>query len=108
MKKRRVVITGIGALTPLANTAKESWEKALQGICGINELTRVDKEQFQVKVAGEMKDFDIANYMDEKEAKRMDRFTQYAVAASQMALEDSQLVITDENSHRIGVWIGSG
>lgn len=108
MNKRRVVITGIGAVTPLGNTAAESWEKVIQGVCGIGELTKVDKEQFQVKVAGELKDFHADEYMDAKEARRMDLFTQYAVAASKMAVEDSQLKITDENNHRVGVWIGSG
>lgn len=105
---RRVVITGIGAVTPLGNTAQESWEKATRGESGITELTRVNKDIFQVKVAGEVKGFEVTDYIDKKEARRMDRFTHYAIAASKMALEDSKLEITDENSSRVGVWIGSG
>lgn len=106
--KRRVVITGIGAVTPLGNSIEETWENIKAGKSGIGELTRVDKEKFNAKVAAEVKDFDIEQYVDKKEARRMDRFTQYAVAASMMAYKDSGLEITDENAGRVGVWIGSG
>ncbi|WP_010302050.1 beta-ketoacyl-ACP synthase II [Kurthia senegalensis] len=108
MTKKRVVITGIGAVTPLANTAEESWQKALAGQSGIGPLTRIDKERFNAKVAAEVKDFDIEQYISKKDARKMDRFTHYAIAASKMAMDDSKLEITDENAGDIGVWLGSG
>lgn len=106
--KRRVVVTGVGALTPLGNNAKTSWENAIKGVSGIGELTRVDKEEFTAKVAAEVKDFEVEKYMDRREARKMDRFTQYAVAASLMAVEDAKLEITEEIAPNVGVWIGSG
>jgi len=106
--KRRVVVTGIGAVTPLGNTIEETWEGIKAGKSGIGELTRVDKQKFNAKVAAEVKDFDIEQFVDKKEARRMDRFTQYAVAAAMMAHKDSGLAITDANAERVGVWIGSG
>ena len=108
MTKRRVVITGIGALTPIGNTAKETWENALNGVNGIDKITRFDNSEFNIHVAGELKDFNIEDYLDKKEARRMDRFTQYAVVASDEAVKDSGLVIDENNDTRVGVWIGSG
>ena len=108
MEKRRVVVTGIGAVTPLGNTIQETWEAIKAGKSGVGPLTRVDTDKFQVKVAAEVKDFDIEQFIDKKEARRMDRFTQYAVAASMMAKADAGLEITEDNAARIGVWIGSG
>src|SRR5690625_1323843 len=108
MTKRRVVITGIGALTPIGNTAKETWENALNGVNGIDKITRFDNSEFNIHVAGELKDFNIEDYLDKKEARRMDRFTQYAVVASDEAVKDSGLVIEERNDARVGVWIGSG
>src|SRR5690625_3607381 len=108
MTKRRVVITGIGALTPIRNTAKETWENALNGVNGIDKITRFDNSEFNIHVAGELKDFNIEDYLDKKEARRMDRFTQYAVVASDEAVKDSGLVIDENNDTRVGVWIGSG
>lgn len=108
LEKRRVVVTGIGALTPLGNDANTTWENIKSNQSGIDYITRVDKEQFPVKVAGELKDFDPTLYIDRKEVKRMDLFTQYAVAASKMAVEDANLVIDESNAERVGVWIGSG
>ncbi|MGG3573323.1 beta-ketoacyl-ACP synthase II [Bacillus gobiensis] len=108
MSKKRVVITGIGALSPLGNTAQTSWENAVKGVSGIGPLTRVNPDDYPAKVAAELKDFDPADFMDKKDARKMDRFTQYAVAASKMAVEDAKLEITDQNAPRIGVWIGSG
>ena len=108
MTKRRVVITGIGALTPIGNTAKKTWENALNGVNGIDKITRFDNSDFNIHVAGELKDFDIEDYLDKKEARRMDRFTQYAVVASDEAVKDSGLVIDENNDTRVGVWIGSG
>ncbi|CAM2887304.1 beta-ketoacyl-ACP synthase II [Salinicoccus roseus] len=108
MDKRRVVVTGIGALTPIGNSAPETWENALKGVNGIDKITRIDNSEYNVHVAGELKDFNIEDYMDKKEARRMDRFTQYAMVASDEAVKDSGVEITDDNRERIGVWIGSG
>ncbi|KZM55915.1 beta-ketoacyl-ACP synthase II [Aeribacillus composti] len=108
MEKRRVVVTGIGAVTPIGLDAKTSWENALKGVSGIGELTRVDKDIFPVKVSAEINEFKPEDFMDRKEARKMDRFTQFALAASLMALEDSGLKINNENRERVGVWIGSG
>lgn len=108
MKKNRVVITGIGAVTPLGLDAESTWEAAINGKSGIGKLTRVDSEKFPMKVAAEINDFDPSLYMDKKEARKMDRFTQFAVAASFMALKDANLEITEDIAPRVGVWIGSG
>ena len=106
--KRRVVVTGIGAVTPLGNDIETTWKGILEGKSGIGPLTRVNSDEYPVKVAAEVKDFNIGLYVDRKEARKMDRFTQYAIAASKMAVEDAKLRITEENAARIGVWIGSG
>lgn len=108
MKKNRVVVTGIGAVTPLGNDVKTTWDNVLAGKSGIGHITRVDKDQFPVKVAAEIKDFDPSDYIDRKEARRMDLFTQYAVVAAKMAVEDAKLTIDDSNADRVGVWIGCG
>ncbi|MGM9950672.1 MAG: beta-ketoacyl-ACP synthase II [Lysinibacillus sp.] len=106
--KRRVVVTGIGAVTPLGNTAEETWSGVKEGKSGIGPLTRVDAEKFTAKVAAEVKDFDIEQYVERKEARKMDRFTHYALASALMAHQDSGLEINEGNAHRVGVWIGSG
>ncbi|MDX5476643.1 MAG: beta-ketoacyl-[acyl-carrier-protein] synthase II, partial [Bacillaceae bacterium] len=108
MMKKRVVVTGIGAVTPIGNDANTTWENAINGVSGVGPLTRVDANQFPTKVAAELKDFNPENYMDKKEARRMDRFTQYAMAASFMAVKDANLDINESNAPRVGVWIGSG
>lgn len=108
MTERRVVITGLGALTPIGNSARETWENALKGVNGIGPITRIDTEEFKVKVAGELKNFNVEDYIERKESRRMDRFTQYAIIAADEAVKDSGIEITDENADRIGVWIGSG
>ncbi|MFY3791497.1 beta-ketoacyl-ACP synthase II [Ureibacillus sp. MALMAid1270] len=108
MMKRRVVITGIGAVTPLGNSAEKTWSNIKAGKSGVGPLTRVDAEKFTAKVAAEVKDFDIEQFIDRKEARRMDRFTHYALAASIMAVKDANLEINESNANRIGVWIGSG
>lgn len=107
--KKRVVITGIGAVTPLGNDASTAWENIKNGVSGIAPMTRIDTEKFNVKVAGEVKDFAPEEFMDGKEARRMARFTQFAIAASKMAAEDAGLHIGKTvDPERIGVWIGSG
>lgn len=109
MSTRRVVVTGVGAVSPVGNTAEESWNSVINGKSGIGLLTRLDSEQFPVKVAAEVKDFDIEQYIERKEARKMDRFTHYALAASIMAMEDAGLEkLDDELSLKTGVWIGSG
>lgn len=108
MEKRRVVVTGIGAVTPLGNDAKSLWENIVANKSGIDYITRVNKDDFPVSVAGEIKDFDAKEFMDRKDARKMDLFTQYAVAASKMAVEDANLTIDESNAERVGVWIGCG
>ncbi|MGM9923971.1 MAG: beta-ketoacyl-ACP synthase II [Bacillus sp. (in: firmicutes)] len=106
--KRRVVVTGVGAVTPLGNNVETTWKHIKEGISGIGPLTRLNADDYPAKVAAEVKDFEVGKYMERKEARKMDRFTQYAVAAAKMAVEDAELAITDENAERVGVWIGSG
>jgi beta-ketoacyl-acyl-carrier-protein synthase II len=108
MTKKRVVITGIGAVTPLGLTAESTWDGIKARKNGIGPLTQVDASIYQVKVGAEVKGFKPEEYMDTKEARRMGRFTQFAVAASKMAVVNADLVIDDSNAHRVGVWIGSG
>jgi len=107
-KNNRVVITGIGALSPIGNDAKTTWANALKGVNGIDKITRLDTENYNVHLAGELKDFNIEDHIDKKEARRMDRFTQYAVVAAREAVQDAKLEINDQTADRIGVWIGSG
>ena len=108
MTKRRVVVTGIGAVSPLGNTIEDTWAAIKAGKSGVGPLTRVDAEKFSAKVAAEVKDFDIEQYVERKEARKMDRFTQYALAAALMAHKDSGLEVNESNAERVGVWIGSG
>ncbi|EHD1676738.1 beta-ketoacyl-ACP synthase II [Listeria monocytogenes] len=108
MNKRRVVVTGIGAVTPIGNDAETSWENAKKGVNGVAKMTRLNPDDFPVKIAAELKDFDVEKYLEKKEARKMDRFTHYAIASAEMAVQDSGLVIDDSNANRVGVWIGSG
>lgn len=110
MNERRVVVTGVGAVSPLGNDAKTTWNGIKEGKSGIGMMTRLDREQFPAKVAAEVKDFDIEQYVPKKEARKMDRFTHYALAAAFEALEDAGLPrrLEDEDALRTGVWIGSG
>jgi 3-oxoacyl-[acyl-carrier-protein] synthase II len=105
---KRIVVTGIGAVTPLGIGKDAYWKKLTAGVCGVGPITLFDAERFDVKIAAEVKDFDPTAYVDRKEAKRMDRFVQLAVAASLLALEDAGLSVTDQNAERVGVVIGSG
>ncbi len=106
--KKRVVITGIGAVTPVGNTAETFWQALLAGQSGIGMITRFDTSDFDAKIAGEVKGFEPTAFIDKKEARRMDRFTQFAIAASKMALEDSGMELEKEDRSRIGVFVGSG
>jgi 3-oxoacyl-[acyl-carrier-protein] synthase II len=108
MQKRRVVVTGLGAVTPLGNDVLTTWNNIINGVSGIGPLTRVNADDYPAKVAAEVKDFNPEDFMDRKEARKMDRFTQYALASAFMAVKDANLIINDENAHRVGVWIGSG
>ena len=108
MGEKRVVVTGLGAVTPVGNDVATMWESIINGKSGIDIATRIDVEQYPAKVAAELKDFAPEDYMEKKDIRRMDPFTQYAVAAAKMAVEDAKLVIDDSNAHRVGVWIGSG
>lgn len=105
---RRVVITGLGAITPLGNTVDEFWESLKACRNGIGPITHFDASQHTTQIAGELKDFDPTIYIDPKWARRMDPFAQYAAAAARLAIDDSALVITEENAPRVGVTVGSG
>ncbi len=108
MQDRRVVITGLAAITPVGNTVDEYWEAIKAGKNGIGPITHFDASNHSTRIAGEVKGFDPSQFIDPKEARRMDRFTQFAVVAAKMALADSGLTITDENACRVGVLVGSG
>lgn len=108
MTKRRVVVTGVGVVSPLGNTIDDTWAAIKAGKSGVGPLTRVDAEKFSAKVAAEVKDFNIEQYAERKEARKMDRFTQFALAAALMAHKDSGLEVNESNAERVGVWIGSG
>lgn len=108
MEPRRVVITGLGLVTPLGIGVEENWSALLEGRSGIGTITSFDSSSLPVHIAGEVKGFDPADYIEHKEIKKMDRFIHFAIAASQMAVDDSGLRITDANAERVGVVIGSG
>ena len=105
---RRVVITGIGLVTPLGTGKDKAWKNLLAGECGIDKITQFDTSEHSVRIAAEVKDFVPENYIEKKELKKIARFSQFAIAASKEALEDAKLEITEENADRIGVIIGSG
>src|SRR5690625_5113278 len=108
MKDRRVVVTGLGAVTPVGNDEKTMWENIVAGNSGIDFITKVNREEFPVHVAAEVKEFDPKLHIDKKDIRKMDLFTQYAVAAAKMAVEDAKLTIDESNATRVGVWIGCG
>ncbi len=105
---KRVVVTGLGALTPIGNTLSEYWQGLISGRNGIAEITLFDASKHDCRIAGEVKGFDPHVYLDRKEAKRMDRFAQFAVSASKQALADAEFVINDLNAEQVGVVIGTG
>ena len=106
--KQRVVITGLGVLSPVGIGKEEYWKALLQGRSGIGPVTRFDPSLFDSKIAGEIKDFAPEQFLDRKEIRRMDRFTQFGVAAAKLAVGDAALEIEKENLEDIGVVIGSG
>ncbi|MCZ4293750.1 beta-ketoacyl-ACP synthase II [Vibrio sinaloensis] len=108
MSKRRVVVTGMGMLSPVGNTVESSWKALLAGQSGIVNIEHFDTENFSTRFAGLVKDFDCTEYMSKKDARKMDLFIQYGIAAGIQALDDSGLQINEENAPRVGVAIGSG
>ena len=108
MAKRRVVITGLGVLSAVGNTVEENWKNILAGKSGIDFITKFDTEPYAVKFAGELKDFDVSEYITPKEAKKMDPFIHYGIAAGAQAIRDSGIEVTADNAPRIGVSMGSG
>ncbi|CUP08014.1 MAG: beta-ketoacyl-ACP synthase II [Clostridium baratii] len=106
--ERRVVITGMGALTPIGNSVKEFWNNAKEGKNGIDYVTLVNKDEVSVKVAGEVKNFDAAEAVGKKESKRLDRFSQFALACADEAIKSSDLDLDNVDKNRIGVLVGSG
>lgn len=108
MSKRRVVVTGLGAVTPIGNNVKDFWASVREGKVGIGPITKFDTAEYKVKIAAEVKDFKAKDHMDPKAARRMELFSQYAVAAAREAYEDSGLNIAEEDPFRAGVIVGSG
>lgn len=106
--KRRVVITGLGAITPIGLNVSDFWNSCKEGVCGIEPISYFDTSDFKAKLAAELKGFDSKNFMDAKQAKRMEAFSQYAVAAAKEALEDAKIDMEKEDSFRVGVSVGSG
>ncbi|WP_375753371.1 beta-ketoacyl-ACP synthase II [Vibrio sp. HN007] len=108
MSKRRVVVTGMGMLSPVGNTVESSWKALLEGQSGIVDIEHFDTSEFTTRFAGLVKDFNCEEYMSKKDARKMDLFIQYGIAAGVQALNDSGLEVTEENAARVGVAIGSG
>lgn len=108
MSKRKVVVTGLGIISPVGNSVAEAWSNIVAGKSGITNITKFDASAFASQVAGEVKGFDVDQYLSPKEARRMDTFIQYGLAAGIQAVRDAGLEVTDENAERIGVSIGSG
>ena len=108
MSKRRVVVTGVGPVTPIGIGKDTFWNNLVAGKSGIGPITQFDTTDFTVKIAGEVKDFDYTAFIDKKEGKRMDRVTHFAVAAAKLAIEDAKLDMSKENPLRCGVCVGSG
>lgn len=108
MQKRRVVVTGLGVVSPVGIGVETAWSNLVAGKSGITRISKFDPSNFASQVAGEVKDFDVLQYLSAKDARRMDLFIQYGLAAGIEAVKDSGLVVTEENAERIGVSIGSG
>ncbi len=108
MSRRRVVVTGLGMLTPVGNTVKETWDNIINGVSGIAPLEHFDVSAYNTRFGGSVKGFDVTQYMSAKDAKKMDLFIQYGMAAGVQAMDDAGLEVTEENAGRIGVAIGSG
>ncbi len=105
---RRVVVTGLGLISPVGNSVATAWENLIAGITGIATITKFDHSALSVHFAGEVKDFNVEEYVSTKEARHMDTFIHYGIAAGTQAIRDSGITITDQNAERIGVMVGSG
>ena len=108
MSRRRVVITGLGIISPVGNSVAEAWDNILNGRSGITRITRFDASALPVQIAGEVKNFDVASYLSPKEARRYDTFIHYGLAAAMDAMKDAGIGVQPENAEQIGVCIGSG
>ncbi len=106
--QQRVVVTGMGVVSPLGNSLTDTWNNAINGVSGIANITKFDASKFDVRFAGEVKNFNPDTYVDKKEQKKMDTFIQYAIACAKMAFDQSGLVVSDEMAPRVGAIIGSG
>lgn len=106
--KRRVVVTGLGAVTPIGNDVESFWKAVKEGRCGIGQITRFDTADFKAKLAAEVKDFDPGKYLDARAARRLELFSQYAVVAAMEAMEDAGIDMEQEDPFRVGVIVGSG
>ncbi|GAH95464.1 unnamed protein product, partial [marine sediment metagenome] len=107
MDKRRVAVTGIGAVTPLATGAEQSWQALCQGKSGIARITKFDPTGFKTQIAAELKDFHPEDFLDRKKIRRTDPFIHYALVATRMAMDDSGLIINDSNADRVGIVVGT-
>ncbi|MDR0973200.1 MAG: beta-ketoacyl-ACP synthase II [Prevotellaceae bacterium] len=108
MELKRVVVTGLGAVTPIGNNVPEFWNNLIQGVSGAGPITQFDASLFKTKFACEVKDFDVTQYVDRKEARKMDRYTQFAIAVAKQAVEDAGIDTEDVDRDRIGVIFGAG
>jgi 3-oxoacyl-[acyl-carrier-protein] synthase II len=108
MKQRRVVVTGLGVISPVGNDIATFWDSLVEGKSGIRPIEQFDVSNYPTRIAAQVMDFSPGDYINRKDSRRMDRFVQFACAAARMALEDSKLAIKSENAFRIGVWVGSG
>jgi len=108
LSRRRVVVTGLGIISPIGNSVAEAWSNVLAGKSGIARINRFDPSRLASQIAGEVKNFDVGAYLSPKEARRMDRFIHFGIAAGIQALKDSGLQVTEDNAPRVGVNIGSG
>ncbi|WP_439536152.1 beta-ketoacyl-ACP synthase II [Methyloversatilis sp.] len=108
MARKRIVVTGLGIISPVGNTVGQAWENILAAKSGIRRITRFDPSELPVQIAGEVRDFDVANYLSPKEARRFDTFIHYGIAASMDAIRDAGLSASPDNAERIGVCVGSG
>src|SRR5437879_1063897 len=108
IRKRRVVVTGLGLITPLGTGVEKTWNALCAGKAGIRRITKFDPSGHACETAGEVTEFDSVDYIEEREIKKMDNFIQYAIGASQMAVDDAGFKVTPENADRVGVYIGSG
>ena len=106
--ERRVVITGLGAITPIGNNVQEFWKGIKEGKCGVDNITQFDATNFKVKLAAEVKGYNPEDYFEKREANRLDKFSQYAMIAAREAWKDSNLDKETENMERVGIIIGSG